>query len=114
MNPGENDPLWRVRHGLAGVALALVVSIPLAAWLGSWIGDAAGGTYGWLVSVYAALLVHLVTGAIVLFARVARHEQRRVSLGRVGLWLASLWLWPLLWLSGRERARARHGDRTDA
>jgi len=35
-------------------------------------------------------------GAGVLFVKVAQHETRSLSAGRVGKWLASLWLWPLL------------------
>ena len=27
----ENDPLWRLRHALAGVGLALLLSVPIAA-----------------------------------------------------------------------------------
>ena len=46
--------------------------------------------------VYAALLLHVVVGAVVLFVRVAAHETRPLSPQRVGLWMASLWLWPLL------------------
>jgi putative Ca2+/H+ antiporter (TMEM165/GDT1 family) len=99
----ENDPLWRLRHALAGVALALLLSVPLAALLGRWGGDLFGDSYGQRVAVYAALLLYVVVGAGVLFAKVARHETRPLSAGRVGLWLASLWLWPALLLLVRSR-----------
>ena len=46
---------------------------------------------------------NVVVGAGVLFAKVARHETRPLSLARVGLWFLSLWLWPGLWLSARGR-----------
>ena len=90
----QNDPLWKLRFALAGVGLALLLSVPMAALLGSWLGDAVGGTYGWRAGVYSALLLYVVVGAFVLFAKVARHETRPLSAQRVGLWLASLWLWP--------------------
>ena len=99
----ENDPLWKLRHALAGVGLALLVSVPLAALLGSALGDALGGTYGWLAGTYAVLLLHVVVGAVVLFIKVARHETRPLSLQRVGIWIASVWLWPLLVLATRKR-----------
>jgi putative Ca2+/H+ antiporter (TMEM165/GDT1 family) len=99
----ENDPLWRLRHALAGVALALLLSVPLAALLGRWGGDLFGDSYGQRVAAYAALLLYVVVGAGVLFAKVARHETRPLSAGRVGLWLASLWLWPALLLLARSR-----------
>jgi hypothetical protein len=50
------------------------------------------------VALYSALLLYVVVGAFVLFAKVAQHETRPVSVGRVGLWLLSLWLWPGLLL----------------
>ena len=90
----QNDPLWKLRFALAGVGLALLLSVPMAALLGSWLGDAVGGTYGWRAGLYSALLLYVVVGAFVLFAKVARHETRPLSAQRVGLWLASLWLWP--------------------
>lgn len=95
----QNDPLWKLRHALAGVGLALLLSVPIAAVVGSALGDALGGTYGWRAGVYSGLLLYVVVGAFVLFAKVARHETRPLSAQRVGLWLASLWLWPLLLLS---------------
>jgi len=90
------DPLWKLRHALAGVALALVLAVLAAALLGSAFGDLVAGTYGARVAAYSALLLYVVVGAGVLFAKVAQHETRPLSAGRVALWFASLWLWPLL------------------
>lgn len=98
----ENDPLWRLRHALAGMGLALLLSVPLAAWLGSMIGDALGGSYAWRAGVYAALLAYLVVGAAVLFAKVARHETQRIGPARLARWVASLWLWPALLAAARK------------
>ncbi len=99
----ENDPLWKLRHALAGLALALLGSVLVAALIGRAVGDALGGDYGTRLTVYLVLLLHVVVGAVVLFVRVARHETRPLGLGRVLLWLASLWAWPLLLLVGRRR-----------
>lgn len=99
------DPLWRLRHALAGLSLALLLSVLLAAVLGSVLGDAliaalatspADDGYTVRVIFYAVLLLHVVVGAVVLFLRVAQHETRPLSIGRVLLWLLSLWCWPLL------------------
>ncbi len=90
------DPLWKLRHALAGVAIALLLSVGVAALLGAALGDLIAGTYGARVAVYAALLLYVVVGAGVLFAKVAQHETRPLSAGRAGLWFASLWLWPML------------------
>jgi hypothetical protein len=96
MTPMENDPLWKLRHALAGVALALLASVFLAAGAGRLVGDLFGDSYGLRVAIYGALLLYVVVGAGVLFARVARHETRPLSASRLARWLASLWLWPLL------------------
>ncbi len=98
------DPLWKLRHALAGVGIALLLSVLVAALAGSALGDLIAGTYGARVAVYAALLLYVVVGAGVLFAKVAQHETRPLSAGRVGLWLLSLWLWPGLLLAGRRKA----------
>lgn len=105
MVPHENDPLWRLRHALLGLTLALAVSVVLAAVLGAALADLFADSYGVRVACYAALLVYVIAGAAVLFAKVARHETRPLTLPRLGLWLASLWLWPLLVLK-RGPARA--------
>ncbi len=105
----DRDPLWRLRHALAGVALALLLSVLVAAFAGQRIGDAAGGDYGLRATVYLALLAHVVVGAVVLFVRVARHETRPLSPGRVLVWFASLWLWPLLLLAAGRRPPDRSG-----
>ena len=92
----QNDPLWRLRHALAGVALALLAAVLLAALAARVIGDLIADSYGLRVAIYGGLLLYVVVGAGVLFVKVAQHETRSLSAGRVGKWLASLWLWPLL------------------
>lgn len=103
------DPLYRLRHALAGVSLALLISVPVAALvaraLGPWLGD----TYAARAGVYGGLLLYVIVGAVVLFAKVARHETRPLSFGRLGLWFASLWLWPAL-LAARGGSRPPTGS----
>jgi MFS family permease len=98
----QDDPLWRLRHALVGMALALLASVLLAALLGRVLGDLIADSYGLRVALYAGLLVYVIVGAGLLFVRVAQHETRPLGLGRLLLWLASLWLWPAL-LLGRRR-----------
>jgi hypothetical protein len=101
----ENDPLWRLRHALVGVGLALLLSVFIAAFAGAFLGDViVGDSYGARVGFYSALLLYVVVGAGMLFAKVARHETRPVSAGRLALWVASLWLWPGLWWVARGRS----------
>ena len=97
----HNDPLWKLRHALAGLALALLLSVLAAALAGSLLSDAFGGDYGERVTVYGLLLLYVVVGAVVLFMKVAQHETRPLTAGRVLTWFVSLWLWPAL-LAGRK------------
>ena len=97
----DNDPLWKLRHALIGLGLALLLSVLSAALLGRVIGDAWGGDYGSRVTVYGLLLLYVVVGAVVLFVKVARHETRPVSAGRVFTWFLSLWLGPVLLVAAR-------------
>jgi hypothetical protein len=99
----QQDPLWKLRHALAGVAIALLLSVLLAAFAGRLLGDLFGGDYGMRSGVYGVLLLYVVIGAGVLFVKVAQHETTPLSARRVALWLASLWVWPLL-LFGRKRS----------
>jgi uncharacterized membrane protein YeaQ/YmgE (transglycosylase-associated protein family) len=101
------DPLWKLRHALLGVGLAVLLSVPLAALIGAFVGDWMGGTYAWRAGLYSVLLLYVVVGAVVLFAKVARHETRPLSGRRVGLWLLSLWLWPGLLLAAANRPPTR-------
>ena len=97
----DNDPLWRLRHALAGLGVALLLSVFIAALLGRVLGDAFAGSYGARVAVYAVLMLHVLVGTGVLFVKVAQHETRPLTAGRAFKWLASLWLWPLLLLGRR-------------
>ena len=97
-----------MRHALAGVALALLLSVFLAALAGAFIADLYADSYGLRVAIYGALLLYVVAGAVVLFMKVAQHETRPLNAARVGLWLASLWLWPLL-LTRRGAGRPETG-----
>ena len=97
----HNDPLWKLRHALAGLALALLLSVLAAALAGRLLGDAFGGEYGARVTVYGVLLLYVLVGAVVLFIKVAQHETRPLTAGRVLTWFASLWLWPALLLTRR-------------
>jgi hypothetical protein len=105
----ENDPLWRLRHAITGVALALLLAVLTAALAGAWLGDTgaallgASASYGTRVTVYGVLLLYVVVGAGVLFAKVARHETQPVSARRVFLWWLSLWVWPGLLLAIRRK-----------
>jgi hypothetical protein len=98
----DNDPLWKLRHALAGVGIALFLAVLASAFAGRVLGDAFGGDYGTRVLIYGLLLLYVVVGAGVLFAKVARHETRPLSAARVAMWFVSLLVWPgLVFMAGR-------------
>jgi hypothetical protein len=107
--PYDDDPLWRMRHALAGMALALLASVLLAALAGSALAPLFDDSYGTRLTIYLLLLAYVVAGTVLLFVRVARHETQPLSAGRALRWLLSVWLWPLLLAVGRRRGA---GDTT--
>lgn len=94
----DNDPLWRLRHALVGLCLALLLSVLVAAVAGRLLGPWFGDDYNARLTVYGLLLLYVVVGAVLLLVRVAAQESQPVSAGRVLRWLLSLWLWPALLL----------------
>lgn len=90
--PTKPSPLIAV---FAGIALGMVCSVPIAAYLASWLGD----TYQVRVWIYGGLLLWCIIGAIVVFRFAMSRKSAPLSLLRVIQWCLSLWLWPLLWLS---------------
>jgi len=94
----HRDPLARLGPALAGVLLAVVLSTLLAAV----IGGAMPGQYRDRALVYVVLVVWILVGAVVVFSQAAAGERRPLTVGRVALWMASIWVWPLLIRMKRE------------
>ncbi len=96
----NDDPLTRYGPPLAGVILAVVLSILVAAMVAGQIE----GTYQTRALVYAGFVLWVVLGAAVVFVIAHRGEAGRLSLARVLLWAASMWLWPVFLLLRRRRS----------
>ncbi len=112
----HEDPLWRLRHALLGVTLALAINVPIAAVTATLLADLWADRYALRVGLYALLLTYVLVGAVVLFARVARYETQALTAQRLGRWLASQWLWPALWWVSRSRRvsdRVHSGESAD-
>lgn len=96
----SNKPF--VGPALVGACLAVVTSVPVAAFLGS----AAGDTYQMRALIYCGLLLWSVVGAVSIFCITYRSEKRQsLSAGYILLWFASAWLWPLLVVTHLIRSR---------
>ena len=98
----EDDPLARYGAPLASVMLAVVLSVLVAAMLAGQID----GEYQTRALVYAGFVLWTLLGAVVVFMLAHRGEAARISIARVLLWTASIWLWPLFLL-------LRHGKDVD-
>lgn len=90
----DNDPLIKYGRSLAGVLMAVVISMLIAAL----IGGSLPLDYGGRAWVYTGLVCYVVAGGFVMFRLTAGGEQGGLSAGRVLKWTASLWIWPLFLL----------------
>lgn len=96
----EDDPLTRYGLPLAGVLIAVVLSIPVAAM----VAGQVEGAYQRRALVYAGFVLWVLLGAAVVFVLAHRGEAGRLSIARVLLWAASIWLWPVFLLLRRSRS----------
>ena len=96
----NDDPVTRYGLPLAGVILAVVMSILVAAM----VAGQVEGTYETRALVYAGFVLWVVLGAAVVFILAHRGEAGRLSITRVLLWAASIWLWPVFLLLRRRRS----------
>jgi hypothetical protein len=96
MTPPE-DPLSRLAAPLAAVLLAVALSVFIAAL----IGGALPFDYTGRALAFMGLVLYVIVGAVLVFRAAAAGESGPFSAQRVGKWLVSLWLWPLLLLARR-------------
>jgi lysylphosphatidylglycerol synthetase-like protein (DUF2156 family) len=89
--PEDNDPLVRYGAPLAAVLIAVVVSVMVAAMLAGQLE----GDYSTRALVYTGMVLWVLAGAVVMFILAHRSEGGRLSPGRVLLWTATIWLWPV-------------------
>ncbi|HTT11509.1 MAG TPA: hypothetical protein VMG60_11510 [Burkholderiaceae bacterium] len=85
------DPLARYGKPLAAAAIAVFVSVPIAAF----IGGALPFEYTGRALAYLGLLLYVIVGAVIVFRLVAEGEQS-LAPARLLKWTVSLWLWPAL------------------
>jgi len=98
-DPDNQDPLIRYGAPLAAVLLAVVLSIMVAALAAGQID----GDYSTRASIYTGLVLWVLVGAAVMFVLAHRSEGGRLSPGRVLLWTATIWLWPVFALLAWQR-----------
>ncbi len=98
----DDDPLVRMMKPLAGVLLATLINVLLAAL----IGGALPFEYAGRAWSYTGLVLYVIVGAVVVFRATVAGE-REFSMARVAKWVLSIWLWPLLLLARAGRAADR-------
>jgi preprotein translocase subunit SecY len=87
----DDDPLQRYSAPLVAVVLAVVLSVMMAALAAGQLD----GEYATRALAYTLLVLWVLAGAVVMFMLAHRAESGRLSAGRVLLWTATIWLWPL-------------------
>jgi hypothetical protein len=98
----DEDPLLKFISPLAGVVLAVVLSVMVSATIAGQIGD----DYATRAWIYTAAVLWVLVGAVVVFMLAHRGENKTLSVGRVLLWTASIWLWPVFALRALQRRAA--------
>jgi hypothetical protein len=93
----DNDPLVKYGRSLAGVLIAVVISMMIAAL----IGGSLALDYSARAWVYTGLVCYVIAGGFVVFRLTAGAEKGALTVGRVLKWTASLWVWPLFLLLRR-------------
>ena len=95
----QDDPLTRLARPLAGVLIAVAASLLIAAM----IGGAMPLEYTGRAVTFIALLLYVIVGAVLVFRAAYAGEDQSLTPARVGKWIVSIWLWPVLALGGRGR-----------
>ena len=85
-----NQP--NLHPAIVGICIGMICSIPVAAYLASFLGD----TYQIRATVYCSILLWCVIGAFVVFRFMANAKNQPLNLRHILLWVLSLWLWPIL------------------
>lgn len=91
-----NEKNKRTDAQLAGVCVAVILSVPLAAILTIFLGD----DYDTRVVMYGCFLLWTITGAVFLYF-ITRNSRTKLTLWQICLWFVSIWLWPvptLVWI----------------
>ena len=87
----DDDPLLKFISPLAGVVLAVLLSVMLSATIASQVGE----DYETRAWIYTFAVLWVLAGAVVVFMLTLRAETGTLSIKRVLLWTASIWLWPV-------------------
>jgi hypothetical protein len=87
----DDDPLLKFISPLAGVVLAVVLSVMLSATIAGQIGE----DYSTRAWIYTVTVLWVLVGAVVVFMLTRHAETATLSIKRVLLWTASIWLWPV-------------------
>ena len=98
----DDDPLIRLVRPLSAVLLATALNVLVAAM----IGGALPFEYSGRAWTYAGLMLYVLAGAVLLFRASGQAEAEAaapLSAARVGRWMLSIWLWPLLLAAARRK-----------
>lgn len=89
---------------LVGAAIAVLIALPIAAWVGSFIGD----SYTARATAYILILAWSVLGAGIL-CFITRNSTKPVTAVSLILWIISVWVWPILLLVYWQKNKTKSG-----
>ena len=89
---------------LVGAAIAVLIALPIAAWVGSFICD----SYTARATAYILILAWSVLGAGIL-CFITRNSTKPVTAVSLILWIISVWVWPILLLVYWKKNKTKSG-----
>ena len=91
---------------MGGTLVALLLAVVLSVILCAWLASLVPGSYRTRAVTYLVLMAWVVIGGALLFRATLQGESGSFTLGRLGKWMISIWLWPLLLIGRRRRPPA--------
>jgi hypothetical protein len=93
----DEGPKGRVSlERLGGVLVAVLLAFVLSVLLAALIASQVPGNYSARAYAYLGLVAWILVGSVLLFRTTVQAASGPFTVGRLAVWIISIWLWPLL------------------